>query len=155
MKKLLFLFCALFLVGCGSKTQTSEQQKTWNVGDVYNVDGRKGVVFVVSPDGQHGVMVSMAQTFASWKEGVTWTSSLGAGWRMPTIHELVLIGEVRHALNGVLYWEKGEPICDFYWTNQEFEQNRNQAWYVFVGCDVLTDFENKREYNYVRAVSAF
>lgn len=41
-------------------------ERTWKVGDYYNVDGRKGVVFWVDETGKHGKIVSMDQTELRW-----------------------------------------------------------------------------------------
>ena len=41
-------------------------EKTWKVGDYYNVDGKEGVVFWVDATGKHGKVVSMDQTELQW-----------------------------------------------------------------------------------------
>ena len=41
-------------------------EKTWKVGDYYNVDGKEGVVFWVDETGKHGKIVSMDQTKLPW-----------------------------------------------------------------------------------------
>ena len=41
-------------------------EKTWKVGDYYNVDGKEGVVFWVDETGKHGKIVSMDQTELQW-----------------------------------------------------------------------------------------
>ena len=41
-------------------------EKTWKVGDYYNVDGKEGVVFWVDETGKHGKIVSMDQTELRW-----------------------------------------------------------------------------------------
>ncbi len=52
-------------------------EKTWKVGDYYNVGGKEGVVFWVDETGKHGKIVSMDQTKSKWctgdefKKGVT------------------------------------------------------------------------------------
>lgn len=41
-------------------------ERTWKVGDYYNVDGRKGVVFWVDETGKHGKIVSLDQAEKQW-----------------------------------------------------------------------------------------
>ena len=41
-------------------------EHVWKVGDYYNVDGRKGVVFWVDETGRHGKIVSMVQAQKQW-----------------------------------------------------------------------------------------
>lgn len=41
-------------------------ERTWKVGDYYNVDGKEGVVFWVDETGKHGKIVSMDQTEKQW-----------------------------------------------------------------------------------------
>lgn len=41
-------------------------EKTWKVGDYYNVGGKEGVVFWVDATGKHGKIVSMDQTELQW-----------------------------------------------------------------------------------------
>ena len=44
-------------------------EKTWKVGDYYNVGGKEGVVFWVDATGKHGMIVSMDQTELQWCTG--------------------------------------------------------------------------------------
>ena len=41
-------------------------ERTWKVGDYYNVDGRKGVVFWVDETGKHGKIVSLDEAKLRW-----------------------------------------------------------------------------------------
>lgn len=41
-------------------------EKTWKVGDYYNVDGNEGVVFWVDATGKHGKIVSLDQAEKQW-----------------------------------------------------------------------------------------
>ena len=48
-------------------TETKESlEKTWYVGDYYNVNGKEGMVFWVDETGKHGKIVSLDQAFLSW-----------------------------------------------------------------------------------------
>lgn len=50
---------------CHGKTVTPSE-KTWKVGDYYNVDGKKGVVFWVDKTGKHGKIVSLDEAEVQW-----------------------------------------------------------------------------------------
>lgn len=41
-------------------------ERTWNIGDYYNVDGKEGVVFWVDETGKHGKIVSLDQAEKQW-----------------------------------------------------------------------------------------
>ena len=41
-------------------------ERTWTVGDYYNVDGKEGVVFWVDETGKHGKIVSLDQDGKQW-----------------------------------------------------------------------------------------
>ena len=159
MKKLLFLICALFMVGVSQAqthptTQTQQQPKVWKVGNIYNVNGKKGVVFTVSPDGQHGVIISMNMHYGTFYEAKTWCASLGSGWRMPTLHELLLIYAVKNTLNEALYWVKGAPLVDEIWASNSYENDPSGALRVSMYGGRIRNCDKSNDY-YVRAVSAF
>ena len=56
-------------------------ERTWKVGDYYNVDGKEGVVFWVDETGKHGKIVSLDQAEERWcaddeyKKGLTGIAS--------------------------------------------------------------------------------
>ena len=74
-------------VGCGGadkkekKAEKSDEGKqvdvdiAYKVGDYYNENGMKGVVFEVSADGRHGKIVSLDQTSAPWDSRVDVTDN--------------------------------------------------------------------------------
>lgn len=133
---------------------TQPQQKVWKVGDVYNVNGKKGVVFTVSPDGQHGVIISLKGTHTDWNSAKYWCSSLGSGWRMPNMHELQLIYAVKHTLNEALYWAKGSGLFVGHWSSSLFEGDTNQARVIDMNTGIADRCEKNIRF-YVRAVSSF
>lgn len=50
---------------CHGKTMTPSE-KTWEVGDYYDVDGKKGMVFWVDETGKHGKIVSLDEAEVQW-----------------------------------------------------------------------------------------
>lgn len=128
------------------------QTQTWKVGDLYDVNGKQGVVYVVTPDGKHGKIVSLNQTRANWDAAKSWCSNLGSGWRLPTLDELRVIYKVVEALNQVLAAVGDEIPRGLYWSS--IERNSEDAWAVSMrGGDTYNDFKYL-DY-YVRAVCAF
>lgn len=135
-----------------TRTATSHS-KTWKVGDFYDVNGKQGVVFVVSSDGQHGRIVSLEQTKCNWYNAKTWCSELGCGWRLPNRQELQMLYKVKTTVNEVLFFaDKEQLTANLHWTNEEF--NSDCAWLVnMINGDACNFY--KRANPYVRAVSAF
>lgn len=66
----------------------SEKPDTYKVGDLYNKDGKVGIVFKTSAGGKRAKIISVQQTRATWEEAKAWCSLLGDGWRLPTSKEL-------------------------------------------------------------------
>ena len=52
-------------------------EHVWKVGDYYNVDGRKGVVFWVDETGNHGKIVSLDQAKKQWCADDTYKGLIG------------------------------------------------------------------------------
>ena len=127
-------------------------EKTYKVGDLYDVNGERGVVFAVESNGKHGKMVSLTQTFGNWNGAKTWCNALGNGWRLPTRGELLVIYENKNALNAVLTAMGQEITNGFYWSSIEF--NLNSAWRVSM-LNGYTYYYDKYFSGDVRAVSAF
>ena len=46
--------------------------RTYSVGDYYNENGKRGVVFEVWDDGRHGKIISLDETQAAWDSRVKW-----------------------------------------------------------------------------------
>lgn len=128
----------------------------YKVGYYYNVDGKKGVVFEVTPDGKHGKMVriNQAPSKMDWYSAKSWCSNLGNGWRLPTKDELLVISRNRAALNAVLVAVGDEIPNGWYWSSTEYDSDSSRAWGVPVGHG-YTGHGSKYNTDYVRAVSAF
>ncbi len=127
--------------------------KMYKVGDVYDINGKQGVIFVVTPDGKHGKMVSINQTKSNWSSAKSWCSSLGNGWRLPTKEELLAIYRNIGVLNAVLAAMGDEIPGSWHWSSSD-HSNSDCAWYVILYSG-RTDYTSKYTDIYVRAVSAF
>ena len=51
------------------------EAKTYKIGDYYNENGKRGVVFEVWDGGRHGKIVSLDETQAAWDSRVTWDAT--------------------------------------------------------------------------------
>lgn len=161
MKKILTLLSVVFML-TNSFAQRVDAAVDVNgschlcIGDVYDANGKKGVVFEVSADGKHGRIISIQEDEYVWDEAKTWCSQLGDGWRLPTKQELRMIWELRNNAqfnNGLSLAESPEIQWDYtYWSGEE--ANVECAWGFFMAMG-KTNYFSKRLYNYVRAVSTF
>lgn len=151
MKTSYSLLVALFALFA---TMTASAQQPWKVGDYYDVDGKQGVVFVVTPDGKHGKIVCLRELGRfDWYTAKSKCAELGAGWYLPSKSELESMYKAMSKINPILI-AVGDPLeAGNYWSSTEY--NSDCAWFVDMH-DGLT--YNLSKYNYtpfVRAVSAF
>ena len=126
--------------------------RTYKVGDLYDENGKQGVVFEVTDDGRHGKIVSLYETDADWDIAIYWCRNKGDDWHLPTKDELMAISINKSMINSILD-EYGSKLRDgWYWSSTE--QDKFCAW--FVDMDYGNTFSNDKSLNnYVRAVSAF
>ena len=95
----------------------------------------------------------------NWKSNYpafAWCASLGNGWYLPAVDELLLIYENKSIINRMLN-EKGygEVVDDLYWSSTEVEEEPDCAWYVHMN-DGDSNYNSKNYIEFsVRAVSAF
>ncbi len=123
MKKLLILIVALFVASTLSA-------QTYKVGDIYDVDGKKGVVFEISEDGKHGKIISteLSSDKITWSQAMEWGKQLKDGWYMPSYEELNEVLKVRDQVYAKMPNARG-----YYWTTTEF--NSDCAWMVSIRTD--------------------
>ena len=120
MKKLLILIVALFAVSTLSA-------QSYKVGDIYDVDGKKGIVFEVSEDGKHGKIIAteIISEKMTWGKAMEWGKQLKDGWYMPSYEEMLVVLEV---VDKVL--PKMADVRGYFWTTTEFDSNC--AWMVYL-----------------------
>lgn len=126
-------------------------EKAYKVGDIYDVDGKKGVVIVVTPDGKYGKIVCLVQPprCGSKDELNTWLeNNLGKDWHWATKAELLLIYKNKEHIYSTLSAVGDTLVDDWYW---EF----NGSWCVNMSNGVSSTDNRSIPDVYVRAVSAF
>ena len=136
----------------GKIVSVDESYEQWAVDAVW-----QNATLATSKGGGMGNM-NKIKKLPNWKSNYpafAWCASLGNGWYLPAIDELMLINENKSIINRRLN-EKGygEFLDDFYWSSTENVDNSDCAWFVNMYGD-YSDYDRKT-YDYsVRAVSAF
>lgn len=130
-------------------------EKTYKVGDLYDVNGRKGVVFVVSEDGLHGRIISLKQIKATPSEAIEWCKILGDNWRLPTMVELKLLYKVKDVVNKALFFADAEPLkkTPAYWSKDV--NSEGERGYYWMDSDENNGYEANNASVNICAVCAF
>lgn len=156
--------------------------KTYKVGDLYDENGKRGVVFEVSADGKHGKIVSLAEKRLEWAniEFDSWGEKIGAdsetngavnmavvqripNWRekYPAFAWCADLGEGWYLpaideLKAIYDTRNILNGVDYYgfWSSTENKESEFCARNVYL-YDGSTINYNKSYSDYVRAVSAF
>ncbi len=150
----------LFVLGKKNKeniksTESTQNIKTYKVGDYYNEKGKEGVVFEVSADGRSGKIVSLDETFAQWDDANVWCRNKGDDWYLPAKDELKAIYKNKSTINSTLTKHGVARLSGEYWSSTESAESAEFcAWLVYMN-DGFTRGDDKFRNSYVRAVSAF
>ena len=86
-------------------------------------------------------------TEMDWDEAIKACADLGDGWRLPTQDELNILYQNKDEIGGF--------VLDYYWSSTEFDNGiASGAWiqYFHAGSQA---YDDKNDFNYVRAVRAF
>ena len=152
MKTSYSLLVALFALFA---TMTASAQQPWKVGDYYDVDGKQGVVFVVTPDGKHGKIVYLRDLGPfHWDNAKLKCAQLGTGWYLPTKSELEGMYNAKSEINPTLL-AVGDPLGDgIYWSSTEWNSSGSSAWGLRMDNGDNGDSPKYFE-DCVRAVSVF
>lgn len=136
-----------------SQPSQSSYSKTYKVGDYYDANGKQGVVFVVTPDGKRGKIVSLNSLGKMpWENAIAACRNLGNGWRLPSKEDLLAIYKVKSTLNSTLAAVGDELSSTWYWSSTEYSSGC--AWLVHMR-NGDPGYDRKPYDYYVRAVSAF
>lgn len=138
-----------------SQSTSYETPKTYKVGDIITVNGKKGVVFVVSSDGQHGRVVSLDNFYGTWYDAKEWGKSYGQGWRLPNVEECKLLHEVIDDVNEAIFFADGQKILYIrHWISFDFGESDDLAGFYNIGTGGA-GWDSKDANYYARAVAAF
>ena len=136
----------------GKIVSLDESSKEWALVDVYEY-----ITAATSKGGGMGNMNKIKRQ-PNWKSNYpafAWCASLGDGWYLPAVDELMLIYKNKSIINRRLNERGYGEIMDYgYWSSTEVEDIPFCAWRVYM-YDGGTDYNYKDSDYYVRAVSAF
>ncbi|MBQ2364029.1 MAG: DUF1566 domain-containing protein [Alistipes sp.] len=172
MKHLFWAMALLLCVGC-SGSNSSEKERLaeaeaarieksiedglgrdgiYQVGDYYNRDFNKGIVFDVTNGGRNGKILSLDETYCNWSDAKQWCRNHGKGWYLPTEDELKEIYRNKRNVNeGLRKYNREELRDSFYWSSTEYDSDC--AWSVHMNNG---NADGTKLYDtYVRAVFAF
>lgn len=108
---------------------SKESSKIYKIGDFYDVNGKQGIVFDVTPDGKHGKIVGLEEGKALWavydvKDNVTGATSEGGG--------MSNMNKIKQQPN----WKNNYPA--FAWC-----ASKGQGWYLPAVDEFKLIFENR------------
>lgn len=133
MKRVFITICTIMVVTMLAQCTTTPQ-KSWQVGDIYEVNGVKGVVFSVTNDGKHGRVISLDEIAANYDDAEVWTQSLGTGWRLPNYEEIKIINRNLPEINEQLYLLNQEQILTYIVRNYWFLGEPDYSYFfMYVG----------------------
>mgnify|MGYP003302377448 CR=1 FL=1 len=137
----------------GKIVSVEQAEKRWTTGAVYS--DKTGATSMT--DGKANMQNIMA--IRGWREKYppfAWCADLGEGWYLPARDELLAINKARGKINATLSANGcTELMMDWFWASSEYGATYEfRAWLVHMG-DGDTGYHTKRNYYYVRAVSAF
>jgi hypothetical protein len=150
MRRVIILLFAVFAVSALSA-------QSYKVGDLYDVDGKQGVVFEVSEDGNHGTIIALTQPegIMTWYKAMEYGAQLRDGWYIPSHKELLVLLEARDVVNEKLQ-EVGQKLTMhssyFYWSTTEFD--KDCVWIVCMMTGSSGGSYKMNPFN-VRAVAKF
>ena len=106
-----------------------------------------GIVFFLEDSAQHGLEAFVKDSGEmDWPSASSRVSTLGDGWRLPTLDELLYLYQKKNLVGG---FEDG-----FYWSSSEHQ--RDTTWYAVVFSNGnSTPLRKHGDACYVRAVRAF
>ena len=139
MKKLLILIAALFTISTLSA-------QVYKVGDYYDADGKKGVIFEVTEDGKHGKIIAEKQPVEkmTWHKAMEFGQQLKDGWYIPSIEEFNILLSVNEQV-GEKFQELGLKVPYFCWATTEF--GSDFAWCVALRTESKGGFYKGNNFN--------
>ena len=145
MKKLFMLIAVVLL----SAFTVSSQEKVYKIGDLYDVDGVKGIVFSIEEGGRHGKIVALENSadYVYWGNPIYMISTrenyrgsyptrwyresiwydATTNWYIPAIYELQDLYNAcaQDGLNEAIQNAGGKPLKKRFWSSTEafFDKN--------------------------------
>lgn len=143
-----------------SKNISYEQSRSpYKVGDLYNEDGKLGVVVETWDSGRSGKILSLAESRKTWSDAECYCKSLGDGWRLPTVEELRLLSLDKDHYNAIekTFERYGSDLNGSYWSSTKSGNtilNKYPTSYI-VWIDGVYSEKPTCNYYSVRAITEF
>lgn len=139
MKKLLTLIVALLAI-------FNLSAQVYKVGDCYDVDGKRGVVFEVSDDGKHGKIIAVSQPAEkmTWHKAMEWAKGLNDGWYIPSFEEFEVLLKEQEVVCAKLR-ELGVKPPYWSWSTTDF--GGDFVWAVSLRNDSKGGFYKGNDFN--------
>lgn len=137
----------------GKIVSVDESRELW-IGETV----RENVTAAISKGDGMGNM-NKVKKLPNWKNNYpafAWCASLGDGWYLPAVDELILIYENKSIINRRLNERGyGEVADELYWSSTEVEEEPDCAWFVYM-IDGDSNYNSKNYIEFsVRAVATF
>ena len=137
-----------------------KSRSPYKVGDLYNEDGKLGVVVETWDSGRSGKIVSLAIfSRTTQSEAESYCKSLGEGWRLPAVDELRLLSYDKAQYNAIesCFERYGSQFGGRYWSSVKSDKmvlEKHPTAYVVDSDGAYT--QQPICYNYsVRAIAEF
>ena len=143
-----------------SKNISYEQSRSpYKVGDLYNEDGKLGVVVETWDSGRSGKILSLAESRKTWSDAECYCKSLGDGWRLPTVEELRLLSLDKNHYNAIkkTFERYGSDLNGSYWSSTKSGNtilNKYPTSYIVWSDGVYSEKPTCNYYS-VRAITEF
>lgn len=146
-----------------TQPQQSYQQPTYQpkpagkkVGDLVYHNGVPGIVVALYDDaGEHGLLMSAERTNGSWYGACNWCTNLGAGWKLPSKSQLLMIYHNKDKFDAVLKAKGFGPFMyGMYWSSDVGGFDSDCVWLVNMD-NGSTQYLQKDYPGFVRAVCEF
>lgn len=143
-----------------SKNISYEQSHSpYKVGDLYNEDGKLGVVVETWNSGRSGKILSLVESRKTWSDAECYCKSLGDGWRLPTVEELRLLSLDKNHYNAIekTFERYGSDLNGSYWSSTKSGNtilNKYPTSYIVWSDGVYSEKPTCNYYS-VRAITEF
>lgn len=143
-----------------SKNISYEQSRSpYKVGDLYNEDGKLGVVVETWDSGRSGKILSLAESRKTWSDAECYCKSLGDGWRLPTVEELRLLSLDKNHYYAIekTFERYGSDLNGSYWSSTKSGNtilNKYPTSYIVWSHGVYSEKPTCNYYS-VRAITEF
>jgi hypothetical protein len=71
-----------------TKGKNDGDKDTYEIGDYYSKNGISGIVYKLTSDKKHGMLISLQESNQNWFSASGWCESIGSGWHLPSINDL-------------------------------------------------------------------